>query len=279
MEIGLDVNEKLDYMSFDYNTELKSTAERSDKHQIHELPRQKNHLSRRRTVLFLECSSSQFHWHSSQWNLRHFFPEQREVLREHPQGVLRQCHVAKQHDHVLDGVGLTHDDDHGGLLRHRESIGYELEVFSCSSQLILADVDLDSEFNDLAHQSKLHGARWQLRHQTCVSLRGLWTEVLWDTMVVNGQNSVDRLVLWVLRQTVRSLVSQMLYASGRTMGLVMDLCDDVSHTMTIYEGYALLHAILRWNLAGSDLTEYWYGSSPSAGTLSLPPQRGRSFSM
>ena len=34
----------------------------------------------------------------------------------------------------------------------------------------------------------------------------------------------------------------------------MEFGDDVSHTMTIYEGYALLHAILR--LAGRDPAEY-----------------------
>ena len=78
------------------------------------------------------------------------------------------------------------------------------------------------------------------------------TEIMFETFNVPG--------LYVGSQAVFSL-----YASGRTRGIVVECGDGVTHTVPIFEGFALPHATTRLEMAGSDLTSMQGLCWPSKG--------------
>lgn len=57
--------------------------------------------------------------------------------------------------------------------------------------------------------------------------------------------------MYVAIQAVMSL-----YAAGRTTGLVVDAGDGVSHTVPVFEGFTISHAVEKMEIAGRVLTAY-----------------------
>ena len=68
-------------------------------------------------------------------------------------------------------------------------------------------------------------------------------QIMFETFNVPG--------LYIAIQAVLSL-----YSAGKFTGMVADSGDSVTHFVPIFDGYSLPHAVIRLDLAGSDLTKF-----------------------
>lgn len=88
-------------------------------------------------------------------------------------------------------------------------------------------------------------------------IREEFVQLMFETQGVQG--------LYMGNQAVLSL-----FATGRTTGTVLDSGEGVTHTVPIYEGYAIPHFITEIPICGRDLTEYMVQLLNKANPTYLP---------
>src|SRR3989338_190082 len=76
----------------------------------------------------------------------------------------------------------------------------------------------------------------------------------WEALETLWRNMFETFHVPAFYVALQPLLS--LYATGKTTGVVLESGDGITHSVPIYEGYPLSHAVCRLKLAGRDLTDY-----------------------
>ncbi|XP_075599062.1 actin-1 [Balearica regulorum gibbericeps] len=140
----------------------------------------------------------------------------------------KECYIGEEAQSKRGILSLNYPVDHGIVTcwDDMERIWthvyeYELRIKASERPVLLTEAPL----NPLQNQEKM-------------------TEIMFEGFMVPA--------MYIAVQATLAL-----YASARITGIVMNSGDGVTHTVPIYEGYSLPHAVSRLDIAGQDIAEYF----------------------